>query len=353
MLGKLRRIAFGSLIIVVVVVVACAGDPTSLPDASRIVIPIAGVVTLSGDETVRIRVEGRTEDGSPAAVDPDQITWTSSAPEIAAPVEETGDTVTLAATAAFGHTWVHARGPGSMHDSVGVWVQPAASVPSTYTLSLVFTDSVTPAWRERLTAAARRWEEVIRLELPEYALDTDEAVDCRSLYPTDEDPPTRVVRTERGTVVQVATSAEFFAGQETVPAAATACLQRPLPRLTSVYGYITINRAVEPPADTTLFSFIAVHELGHALGLVGSMPGGTPPWFDAENRLYYGPLGLEGYRLALGGRRESLAVEGLHWAFEGDVMSNRGYTPAITELAVGALMDLGYPAAWYGAGPVR
>ncbi len=30
---------------------------------------------------------------------------------------------------------------------------------------------------------------------------------------------------------------------------------------------------------------------------------------------------------------------------------SRVYDHRITEMTVGALMDLGYPAAWYGAGP--
>ena len=40
---------------------------------------------------------------------------------------------------------------------------------------------------------------------------------------------------------------------------------------------------------------------------------------------------------------------GGHWEHPGDVMG-RSYGYAITPMSLGAVMDVGYPAAWYGAG---
>ncbi len=331
---------------------ACAGASATGPadDATSLSILTPPVVTISGAEEMTISVEARDVDGSPVAIDPASLRWTTSVPEVAEVVRTEGATATLRAAAAYGFTRVYVRGPGTLRDSVGAWVQPPETAPSTFTISLVFSQSVSTAWREELTAAARRWEEVIRLELPAVPLDTD-ASHCRDLYPTDDAPLETARQQERGVVVHVATSFEVFAGQEEVDAAGTVCAQRPMPRPTAVYGLITLNRATDLASlDPTLRRFLAVHEMGHALGLVGSFLGISPAWFDGDRQRYFGVLGLEGYRRALGGRREDMPVQGLHWAFAGDIMSAVGFTPAITELSIGALMDSGYPAAWYGAG---
>lgn len=45
----------------------------------------------------------------------------------------------------------------------------------------------------------------------------------------------------------------------------------------------------------------------------------------------------------------SVGSDGVVRAFEGDLMSSLSPANVITRASAGALMDLGYPAAWYGA----
>lgn len=83
------------------------------------------------------------------------------------------------------------------------------------------------------------------------------------------------------------------------------------------------------------------------LGLVGLVQGIQPSWIDPRTGQYSGPFGLEGYRRMFGTAPQSLPRFGAHWVSVADVMASS--TSNITVLTVGALMDLGYPAAWYGA----
>jgi hypothetical protein len=92
--------------------------------------------------------------------------------------------------------------------------------------------------------------------------------------------------------------------------------------------------------------------MGHALGLVGLVQGSLPKWFDFRTGRYTGELALEGYRREFRSKLDTLAVDqGFHWSFGGDVMSSvyPGGSDRISFVTIGALMDLGYPAAWYGA----
>jgi hypothetical protein len=89
--------------------------------------------------------------------------------------------------------------------------------------------------------------------------------------------------------------------------------------------------------------------MGHVLGLVGVVQGMTVPWYDAATRTYTGIMAREGYRRMSGGFPPSIApVTSGHWPFFTDVMGSAPFILAITPLSIGALMDLGYPAAWYG-----
>ena len=142
-------------------------------------------------------------------------------------------------------------------------------------------------------------------------------------------------------------------GAGPAPASTTGspCLQRALPRPTSVFSRITIPRsplgdaALDPPGH-----LLALHEMGHALGLVGISDIVAPPGFDPVTRRHSGPLTLEGYRRAFGQSVPFLELPNSpHWAFGGDVMSVVSPEIRVTKASAGALMDIGYPAAWYGA----
>ena len=95
-----------------------------------------------------------------------------------------------------------------------------------------------------------------------------------------------------------------------------------------------------------------MHEIGHVLGLAGmSGINGEPfPWFDPRTSRYTGALALEGYRRVFGASVPYIETRqgDWHWgSFTGDMMTTPPSGP-ITSVSVGALMDIGYPAAWYG-----
>jgi hypothetical protein len=119
-----------------------------------------------------------------------------------------------------------------------------------------------------------------------------------------------------------------------------------LPRPSTIYGRITLNRAhpVEGIEGGHL-QWLALHEMGHVLGLVAVVQGVQPEWFSPSTGTYTGPFGLDGYRRFSNTSVSSLSIVNGHWPFPGDVMSGVG-TVQITPATVGALMDLGYPAFW-------
>jgi hypothetical protein len=131
-------------------------------------------------------------------------------------------------------------------------------------------------------------------------------------------------------------------------------LQRPLPLPTTIFGSVSLNRdkpvAAIPPLR---LRYVAVHELGHVLGLVGVVQGDQPTWFDLQSGRYTGAMAIEGARRVVGFAPEELfSRSGAHWdpMQIPDVMSASGRFDAISLITIGALMDLGYPVRWSGAG---
>lgn len=203
-------------------------------------------------------------------------------------------------------------------------------------------------WREAIETAARRWERVIRAELPEVELATDGS-ECPT-PPPGHDPMPPMTGPERGVRVWVWVSRAFPA-ESAVIAAGGSCLSRGEPNPTTVIGDVALNwnqlvGTVEPRRR----AFVVVHELGHVLGLAGEALPFPARIGDRETGTYRGPFAREGHRRHFGEPiPEQLFDTGRHWEVPRDVMS-RAWSYEITALSVGALMDLGYPAAWYGAG---
>lgn len=239
--------------------------------------------------------------------------------------------------------WVFARS-GEMRDSVAVWIQPPASQPSEFEITLVYADDV-PDWaRMALEQAAERWEEVVRARLPAVAVASMRSV-CTFLTP----PPETFFRgMEDGVRLWIQVSHGFPPGTN-VGAVGGPCAHRGLPHPTTVLGVISLNADHFPNGPPPDLTYLAHHEMGHTLGLVGVVQGHQPEWLDVPRQLYRGFLGLHGYFLDAGRTTRELDMSGGHWPFE-DVMS-RG--DRIGRATVGALMDLGYPAAWYGAGSIH
>ena len=109
---------------------------------------------------------------------------------------------------------------------------------------------------------------------------------------------------------------------------------------------ITFGR--NPDESASLPLFLTAHEIGHALGLIGFPPDEELPWYDPLQGRFTGALALEGYRRVFGLAQPFLPVRSGHWDFIGDVMGAEN-SANISAVSVGALMDTGYPAAWYGA----
>ena len=316
---------------------ACgAGNPTS-PTVSQptpaLRIIADPVVALTQGDSVALRIQEAGAE-QPAA----NYTWTSSDATL---VTATGGI--LQASSGFGGATVTAVSPTGLTTSVLVWVQPPETRTSTYRITLVYADDVPEAWRLELDAAATRWQRVIRSELPAMPI-----VGVPSSCMGGETPPPPLTGLESGTRIFVSTSGTF-PDSDYAEAIAAQCLQRPMPHPTSLFGRIILNR--KKPIQKIPMSrrqYLALHEMGHVIGLVGPVqPTETTPWFDATTGRYTGALALEGFRRDFGTTISHLTVTHRHWGFPDDIMG--GLQTRISSASVGALMDLGYPAAWYGA----
>ncbi len=247
-------------------------------------------------------------------------------------------------------------GPG---DTIALWVEPPPDDPGTFHITLLFAPDMPDAWREAMEAAARRWEDVIRAPLPEVILDVEKGF-CAAAEGEPESPAMTGVETGVRVYVFQAT---FSEGTAEARAVAGPCLSRPLPKPQTVVGWIALNRLIPPdePRSASLLQ-VAVHEMGHVLGVVGlraervgdswNDPG--VPWQDRAKGEYTGTYGLHGLRVETGDPNlDFVPTTGAHWTFAGvnDVMG-WGLLNHISWISVGALMDHGYPAAWYGSGSV-
>lgn len=260
--------------------------------------------------------------------------WTSSTPDVA---DVDGGGVVHAGPG-LGQSVITAAAADGQTASVRVWVQLPPDVPSTFRITMYYADDVPASWRASFDYAVQRWQRVIRAPLP--------AVDMATLTTFYCPFATGAIRTgiETGTriiVIRTSIKGSFSGGP---------CAHRPGASPTVPLGMIEMGQFVNGDPDAVAAPLV-LHEMGHALGLVGSMLAPYPPWMDHSAQIYSGPLGLEGYRREFGSTVSSLDVTGGHWPFTNDVMHRQVVGVGITKASIGALMDLGYPAAWYGGGP--
>lgn len=315
-------------------------DPPSSAVAAAVRIDALPVVTLSPSEMLPLPVT--LVDSLGARLDLDvELRWSS---EIRERVEVDGDGV-LHAGEHPGHSWVFVDADG-LRDSVGVWIQPPEAAASSFEITLHFDQGIPSWWAPALEAAAERWERAIRAELPEVAV-ASLADQCEQLA---DGPPALRAGTESGVRIFVRISNELPTNG--VPrATGGVCAGRGLPEPTAVVGLVTLNAyslGDDPPGD---LAYLAHHELGHALGLVGAVQGEEPAWLDVMAGEYRGHLALFGRYLDGEGVVSvfELGSNG-HWPFADLMGTPRANT--ISHATIGALMDLGYPAAWYGSGPI-
>jgi hypothetical protein len=315
------------------------GGPAGEPQRPPLRIAADPVIDMTRGETRTLVVEESDASGGLVTRPATEYTWSSSDPDIAS----VGADGVLRARAEFGTAVISVRSASGLTATVRTWVQLPEEIPSTYRITLIFSDNVPLGWRPAFEWAAAQYERVIRARLPAVVLPGPDRSVCHDF--AGEPPLPELTGTETGTRVYVG---RWFG---TGPTTGGPCLQRPLPRPTTIFGRITIPRgplgdaALGPPGHR-----LALHEMGHALGLVGISSIVPSPGFDPVTRRHTGPLTLEGYRRAFGQALPFLEVPGSsHWSFGGDVMSAVSPEVRITKASAGALMDMGYPAAWYGA----
>ena len=325
------------------VAAACGGgnpagpDPASTPGPAGASLRVVGdpVIDMTRGDTRALQIEERDSAGEPVARATRDYTFNSSSPGTVS-VAPDG---TLRAIATYGGAAITVRSPAGLMTTSHVWVQPPPDAPSTYRISFIFSENVPAGWRADFEWAARQYEHVIRAALPPVALANPALLACDA-HP-GQPPIPRLTGVETGTRIYVGRRSD--AG----PASGQPCLQRPMPRPTVIVGRVSIGTDGEDPPRPG--RRLVLHEIGHALGLVGASTGLTMPWIDHAQQRYSGAFAREGYRRTFGVPALFLEVPGSHWAFGGDIMSATMPVVRITKASAGALMDMGYPAAWYGA----
>ncbi|HEX9893386.1 MAG TPA: hypothetical protein VGA78_05650, partial [Gemmatimonadales bacterium] len=293
---------------------ACAGSdgPTGTGSAvATIQLRTDATVQILAGDSLQLGLTATDQAGRGLGFASELIQVRSTAPAVAT-VSEGG----LVRVHGAGAAWIVAEATDVPGDSVRIEArQPSGS----FRITMLFAPDIPDVVRQVFEAAACRWEEVMGGELEAVELRTAGG-DC----PTVEgEPPTpELAGTERGVIVYVGHSGRFLP-RATVFAVGGPCLQRALPRPTTILGQVTLKRAtpmVQMPADNQ--RFIATHEMGHALGLVGLVQGPQPVWFDIATGRYTGPMGLEGYRRITRTLPEALSSQGGHWTLPvSDVMS--------------------------------
>ena len=306
----------------------CGSSPTG-PDGAasgplRIVADPIVTLTVGESTALGLELDGRIQPGSSA-------TWSTNDASVAT----AGADGTINGRA-YGEALITAR-LNAATATVRIWVQLPESQPSTYRITFVFADDVHPAWREAYEWAAERWSQVIRTAMPAYDLTGNTF--CK--FPAGIPP---IAGLETGTRVVVLTSPNSNSGGP--------CVRRAMPRPTTVLGVIEASHSprLDLNSPFTNVRGTAMHELGHVLGLVG-MTNDAVPWFDPKTSRYTGVFALEGYRRLFGTSVPyvELLPGNWHWrGFIGEMMTSPPSGP-ITTISVGALMDIGYPAAWYGS----
>lgn len=318
-----RRIV---LIAPVILTLACGSNPAAPEQNAAFRIAGDSVIDMSPGESRVLAVQGNTPASS--------VTWTTSDPAIA-----TVEAGVLRAGHQPGAVVITATSPTGATALVHAVVQLPQSVPSTYRITLVYGDGIHDKWKPAFQWAANRWQEVIRAELtPVDMASLPVHVKCPGL------PQAMYTGVETGTRIFIGRiEARFGTG-------GGPCAQRTGPRPTTAIGRVDIAYRTSGEDAERLPGSLTLHEIGHVLGLVGVFDRATvPSWFDYDKQIFRGPIGLEGYRRDTGSRVGSLSATQGHWHGLFDVMSN-GESVTVSRASVGALMDIGYPAAWYGGG---
>ena len=226
-------------------------------------------------------------------------------------------------------------------------LQEQATEP--YNITLNFAAGSSPSVVSAMRSAAARWEGVITQGLPSYRASI-RAGSCGSNAAF------------RGTIDDLL----VFTGNTAIDGPGGILAQSGPCSIRSASGLTTYSTLVFDTADLDQFSSqladIAVHELGHSLG-IGTLwqRFGLVSGIGGTNPTYQGGNGLREYRAA-GGTLSSVPVEnqggsgtaGGHWresTFKTELMTgylNSGVFNPLSRMSVGSLQDMGYNVN-YGA----
>ncbi|GMA17489.1 hypothetical protein E5F05_10920 [Deinococcus metallilatus] len=212
-----------------------------------------------------------------------------------------------------------------------------------YNITLNFAPGSDPSVVNAMQAAASRWQKVVTQGLPSVTANIP-ANSCGSNAAYS------------GTIddIMVFTGNKSIDGPGGILAQSGPCSVR------SASGLTTYSTLVFDTADLSQFSSqladIAVHELGHSLG-IGSLwrQFGLVSGVGTTNPVYKGTNGVREYR-AFGGTLSTVPVEnqggsgtaGAHWretTFKTELMTgylNSGVVNPLSRMSVGSLQDMGY-----------
>ncbi|MDB4908901.1 MAG: hypothetical protein JWO05_3685 [Gemmatimonadetes bacterium] len=276
--------------------------------------------------------------GAESALPQNHVTFRTSEPG-AASVSEQGMMTALLP----GDWWLVALHTAGAAESVLVHARNRAG---TFHITPIYSADVSAAWRAQFDSAARIWEGVIDGALPEVEM-TGLRSAC-GVAPGEELIPT-MTGPERRVRIYIHTTTHMQGTGVYPEAVGGPCIQRSLPAPTTLLGNISINSRA--PYDSVLpvrRRYGTLHEMGHALGLVGAVQGIPPVWYDYPTHRYSGPMALEAWRRNTGSMPRFITETSGHWEAKplGDIMDNVGATNTVSRLTLGGLFDLGYPATW-------
>lgn len=317
---------------------ACgASTPTNPGAGAPAALAIVGdsVITIEAGASRTLTVEQRDAAGRVVPTPASSYEWTTDRPEVLA--VSAGE---LRAGELYGSAVITVTSPEGLAASVHVWVQPRPRAGA-LRIKLIFADGVPDFWRRELAEAAGYWMRMMHAALPAVTLNNPSHA-CGVAPGQPPVPPMLGVETG----VRVYVGLGTFPSRTYVEAVGGPCLQRPLPYPTTLLGAVTVNPDKFGNIEPDRLRYLAYHEVGHALGLVGVVQGRQPDWFDATHESYRGPFGLEGFRRQTGVRASVIGVPGAHWPFREDIMGNVGGNVDAGPATIGGLMDLGYPVRW-------
>lgn len=220
----------------------------------------------------------------------------------------------------------------------------------TYNITLKFASGSSTSVVNAMNAAASRWQKVITQGLPSVTVNIPAgACGSNAAY--------------SGTIDDIL----VFTGNTDIDGPGGILAQSGPCSVRSASGLTTYSTLVFDTADLSQFSSqladIAVHELGHSLG-IGSLWSqfGLVSGVGTTNPIYKGTNGVREYRAA-GGTLSTVPVEnqggqgtaGAHWretTFKTELMTgylNSGVFNPLSRMSVGSLQDMGYAVNYTAA----